>query len=164
MYKNSRIIYRFWLADRGYESGQVPIYVDPIRPNYRIIHEVRGAIEKLSASEREFIHRYYYRGQTEREIARALDIKISRVEMFHRRTLNRLKKILSGFARSQFDISVDTHENCPICSSPFRDEIDSLIEGKDERETWSRIIRILKIKYKIVIRTPQVLIGHWKYH
>ncbi len=162
-----KIIYQNWIVEIGLDPGQIgkiEILSDKVLPNPKIVAAVREAISKLSLSEREFIERYYFQGQSYREISSDCGRKLSRIEGLHRQALARLKKNLAGFTRQQFGIESDIGRNCLICRSADRQKIDRLIMNKNERETWKKIIKILKTKFNILIKTPQVLIGHQKYH
>ncbi|MEW5925176.1 MAG: hypothetical protein AB1746_14425, partial [Candidatus Zixiibacteriota bacterium] len=70
----------------------------------------------------------------------------------------------AAFVRSRFDIAVGAETICPLCNSSYKDQINDLLRNKSKEETWQEIIGILKSKYDIVIKTPQILIGHQKYH
>jgi hypothetical protein len=162
-----KIVYQNWIADIGFELGRTWLEQspsEPSEPNPEIIEAVREAIDMLSPIEREFVDRYYFRGQTYMQIAVDLAKKPSRIEGIHRRAMGKLKKQLAAFAEEKFGIETQVGADCVICNSPFRKEIDAMINAKKEEETWKNIISILKARYGIEIKTPQVLIGHKKYH
>ena len=162
-----KIIYQNWIVDIGIDPGQagkIQIQSDTIKPDEKVVSAVRKAIEKLNPQEREFIENYYFQGKTYREIAKIQNRRISRIEGLHRRSLAKLKKYLTGFVKEHFDIDVEIGRDCIICTSPQKDKINKLIKAKKKQETWKKIIKILKDKYQIQVKTPQVLIGHQKYH
>ncbi len=162
-----KIIYQNWIVDIGIDPGQagkIQIQSDEIKPDEKVVSAVRKTIEKLDPQEKEFIENYYFQGKTYREIAKIQDRRISRIEGLHRRSLAKLKKYLAGFVKDQFDIDVEIGRDCIICSSPYKNKINRLIKAKKKQETWKKIIKILKDKYQIQIKTPQILIGHQKYH
>lgn len=161
-----RIVYQNWIVEIGVDPSRknLSITENGVRPNERVIKAVREAMEKLSPQEREFIERYFFRGESYSQIAQELNMRVYRIERLHRRAVNKLKRHLAGFVRQEYDLEADIGGTCPICNSPFREEIDSLIKNKTERETWRKIIKALKIHYNITVKTPQILIGHQKYH
>ncbi|RKX20003.1 MAG: hypothetical protein DRP51_06445 [Candidatus Zixiibacteriota bacterium] len=162
-----KIIYQNWIVDIGFDPGQtakIGIKNDIIKPDEKVISAVRTAIKKLTEQERNFIENYYFQGKTYREIARILNRRISRIEGLHRRSLAKLRKYLAGFVKERFGIDAEIGRECIICASPYKEKIDRLIKSKSRQETWKRIIEILWNKYQIRIKTPQVLIGHQKYH
>lgn len=162
-----KIIYQNWIVDIGIDPGQVgklQIQSDLIKPDQEVISEVRAALEKLEPQESEFIESYYFQGKTYREIAKIQDRRISRIEGLHRRSLAKLKKYLARFVKERFDIKVEIGRDCIICNSPHKGKINKLIIIKKKEETWKNIIRILRDKYQLQIKTPQILIGHQKYH
>ncbi|MCP4703205.1 MAG: sigma-70 family RNA polymerase sigma factor [candidate division Zixibacteria bacterium] len=162
-----KIIYQNWIVDIGIDPGQagkIQIQSDLIKPDEQVISAVREALEKLESQEQEFIESYYFQGKTYREIAKIQNRRISRIEGLHRRSLAKLKKYLAGFVKERFDIDVEIGQNCIICSSSHKTEISKLIKAKKKQETWKKIIKTLKDKYQIKIKTPQILIGHKEYH
>lgn len=162
-----KIIYQNWIVDIGIDPGQVgkiQIQSDLIKPDEQVISAVRKALEKLNPEEQDFIETYYFQGKSYREIAELQNRRLSRIEGLHRRSLAKLKKYLVRFVKERFDIDAEIGRDCIICLSPHKEEIDRLIKTKKKRETWKKIIKILKNKYQIKITTPQILIGHQKYH
>ena len=158
-----KVTYQNWIVDIACSNGYSSDTTDSETVR-EIISEVRRALDRLSPVEREFIERYYFKGESYPEIAENLGRRRDRIKGLHIRAVGRLKKELAGFVRSQFNIKSRPTADCPICNSPDRDEIDALVDGKKEEETWREIIQILKSKYNIIIKTPQILIGHQKYH
>ena len=161
-----KIVYQNWIVDIGFNPARKPSPFDSIGapPNERVTKAVREALDKLSAVEREFVRRYYFDGESFSQIATALKKRPKRMEHFHRRVINKLKKHLGQFVKKEYGIKIEIKSGCLICNSEFRDEIDLLIKNKKEKETWKKIIRTLRDDYNITIKTPQILIGHRKYH
>jgi IS30 family transposase len=161
-----KLTYQNWIVEIGFDPGRKgDISVGADRPrNERIIAAVREAVARLSPLEREFIERYYFCGQSCASIASALNKKEKRIEAIRRQAVIKLRKYLAGFVRKQFRIEVETGPDCPICNSPCKAEIDRLIKNKKKKETWKKIIKMLKEDYSVIIRTPQILISHQKYH
>ncbi|MFH1336591.1 MAG: hypothetical protein ABII96_08740 [Candidatus Zixiibacteriota bacterium] len=137
-------------------------------PNHRreefINREVRKAVKKLSYEERKFIEKFYFEFKSYQEIAGILKKRIYKLERIHRRALDRLRILLADFVKERFKLVVSQKTDCVICNSPFRPELDELIKNKKKEETYSRLIRILKQKYGLDIKTPQVIIGHQRKH
>ena len=162
-----RIIYKNWIVDIGLDPAclkQTQRASPKMEYNQKIIKEVRAAAEKLSPKEKEFIERYYFRGESYRDISNYFNKKINRLENIHRRAITRLKRLLADFVKDEFGIKVKKTFICPICLSPYRDNIDALIRQKKKSDTWKKIIKTAKTEFNIEIRTPQILISHQKYH
>jgi len=162
-----RLIFRNWIVEIGCDPRERKLLCQSESesiPNEKIIKIVRQALSKLYPDEQEFVRRYYFEGESYRQIADALHIRFHKMEGMNCRIRQKLKKQLAPFVRDEFDIEVDTGPECPICVSPSRAEIDQLIESKTIKETWRPIIQKLKKEYGITVKTPQILIGHQKYH
>ncbi|MBN1213535.1 MAG: sigma-70 family RNA polymerase sigma factor [candidate division Zixibacteria bacterium] len=131
--------------------------------------QVAWALDKLTADEKEFVERFYYSGQGYREISEKSGRAVYKLEALHKRAVRKLKRELAPVVKQLYNLDIVPPETsatitCPICNSPSRKDIDKLIAGRDEKGTWRPIIKILKDKYGLKIKTPQVLIGHEKYH
>lgn len=162
-----RIIYKNWIADIGLDPAclkQTRCDKTETIYNQKIIKAVRTAVEKLSPKEKEFIERYYFRGESYRDISICFNKKINRLENIHRRAITKLKRLLAGFVKDEFGIKVKKTFVCPICLSPYRDDIDALIRRKKKSDTWKKIIKTVKTEFRTEIKTPQILISHQKYH
>ncbi|UCD93809.1 MAG: sigma-70 family RNA polymerase sigma factor [Candidatus Zixiibacteriota bacterium] len=162
-----KIIYQNWIVDIGFAPGRTAFILfedNPSEPNREIIAAVREAIEELSPLEKEFVERFYFHGQSYLKIADELGKRPRRIEGIHRRAISKLKKSLAEFVREKFDVETTVDTDCIICNSTFRKEIDAMIDAKKDEETWKNIIGALKKRYGIKIKSPQVLIGHEKYH
>jgi len=122
------------------------------------------AISTLTPPEREFVHRYYYDGQSNRVIAAAMRKRVEQLDRFHRRILRRLRNVLADFVAEEYGLAVDIGKNCPICNSRHCDEINRLILTRPPKATWRGVLRILRDRYGLDIKSPQVLIGHQRYH
>ncbi len=164
---NARVIFQNWIVDIGYDPGRKALILDTdniIIPNKRVAIAVRSALKKMSDVESEFIERYYFKGESYLKIGQVLRWMPYRVEALHRRAVKKLRKHLAVFVKKEFDVDIEIRYECPLCKSPSKDEINRLIKDKKPEETWKNIIKALKEKYKITIKTPQILIGHQKYH
>lgn len=162
-----RVIYQNWIVDVGADPSKKysADYTDPqTQPNRGIIEAVREALKELPPLQRRFVEQYFYMGRPHNEISRIMGLDIATIEGIHRQAIKSLKIHLSPFVKDNFNVNCHTANVCPICSSSDRREIDLLIKSKKKEETWKKIIRCLKEEFDIEIKTPQVLIGHQKYH
>jgi hypothetical protein len=127
--------------------------------------KVREAVGKLSPLEKGFIQNFYFEFKTYSEIAELLNKKIYKLDRIHRQALGKLKIILKGYVQKRFKIDCSEAETfCPICNHPQKEKIDEIMKSKGEEETWKRIIKVLKEKFGLEIKTPQVLISHKNKH
>ena len=129
-----------------------------------INREVRKALEKLTPLEKQFIELFYFEFKGYPEIAQVLKRKDYKLEWIHKKALNKLKILLADFVKNRFQLDVSQTTDCLICQSPFRQELDELILNKKEEETYAPLIKIIKQRYGIDIKTPQVIIGHRRKH
>ncbi|MBI5265976.1 MAG: sigma-70 family RNA polymerase sigma factor [candidate division Zixibacteria bacterium] len=131
----------------------------------RIREQVQLAIRGLDENEREFISRFYYMGETYRHMAEASGRKIYSLEALHRRALRKLRKALARFAEAEFGVTPEKPRRpCVVCDSPRRAEIETLINARPAEATWRSVMRAIAQEYGVRVATPQVLIGHQKYH
>jgi len=163
----AKIVYQNWIVELGtdpsVQRGTLPPD-DPIIPNGEIIRAVRRALDKLPPFQKELIEDYYFRGISVADLAADRKIKPSEIQSYLREAIKSLKGSLDSFVRRKFGIRSRKSRECPICNSEHRDEINRLIIDRNPRETWKNVIKTLKRDFGIVIKTPQVLIGHRKYH
>lgn len=129
-----------------------------------IDRQVRSAVGKLSPAERQFIELFYFHFKSYREIAGIMMKKNHKLQRLHQRALSRLRILLADFVQEQFKLTVSKETNCVICRSPFRKELERLIRGKKEEETYSRLMRVFREEYGVDVRTPQTIIGHRRKH
>jgi RNA polymerase sigma factor (sigma-70 family) len=129
-----------------------------------IDRQVRAAVEKLLPTEKQFVELFYFQVRSYQEIAGIMKKKTHKLQRLHQRALSKLRILLADFVEEQFKLKLRKETNCVICKSPFRKELDELIRGKEEEETYSRLIRVFRRKYGINVRTPQTIIGHRKKH
>lgn len=162
-----RIIYEEWIVELGFDPYQVANVfnlVDKPPYNQKLIAAVRDALSKLTPLECEFIERFYFCGETIPQIAEDLHTEKKWVRSLHRRSVKKLQRYMAAFVKKEYDITVETGPECILCLSPHLAEINEMIKSKKKEETWRIIYRVLKEKYQIKIKTPQILIGHQKYH
>ncbi len=188
MAKN-RLIYQNWLVEIGYdpqlggphqneieqisidelfESGfditrEIP---DSQQINRSKIIEkaVKNALAKLDDNEREFIIRFHYMGEKYIEIAEKTNRELYTLVALHKIIVKKLQRYLKQFVKEQFGLNEPKIANCLICNSPYKEEINRLILERDPKSTWKHIIQQSDKKYKLKIKSPQILIGHEKYH
>ncbi len=161
----SRVLYQQWIVDLGREPAQPTQEESSTDDRRQIIREaVREALQKLNDDQREFIERFYYMGMCYEELAERTGRTMHRLEAIHKTALRRLRKELQPFVAATFGIDSEVITDCPICASPYRDEIDQLIAAKPESATWSGVMQELAERFDLRITTPQTLIGHSKYH
>ena len=170
-----RVTFQDWIVERGHDPSRPIEPMHPVNPGQPIepaeldpagpIREsVREAMNRLPERDREFVERFYFMGQGYRELASQTGQSCHRLEALHRRAIRQLRKELRRFVRERYGIHSKPNYVCPICRSSRRSEIDRLIATRDPKSTWRPIIRTLKDEFNITISTPQVLIGHEKYH
>ena len=129
-----------------------------------IDRQVRAAVEKLLPTERQFVEQFYFQVRSYQEIAGIMKKKSCKLERLHKRALGKLRIVLADFVEEQFKLKLRKETNCVICKSPFRKELDELIRGKREEETYSRLIKTFRQRYGINVKTPQTIIGHERKH
>lgn len=129
-----------------------------------IISAVRNAIAKLTPDEQEFIYHFYYMGERYNSLSEKSNKEIYKLNALHKRIVKKLKISLHKFVKQQFGIDANIKSDCPICNSVFLTEINDLIKSRNKRTTWANVIRKIENEYKMKITTPQILIGHEKYH
>jgi hypothetical protein len=129
-----------------------------------IILMVGEAIKRLLPIERQFVVCFYFEGKNYKEISVILNKAICKLERIHNHALAKLKMLLYDYVKARFKLNIPKKTACIICKSPFRHELDKLIQAKKEKETYKSLIRIFKEKYRLNIKTPQVIIGHKKKH
>ena len=129
-----------------------------------IIGKVRDAVDKLSPVERDFVQMYWFEGRSLRELLELLGRRLHNLDGINRRILRKLKRILSEYVAVRFGIIEQNNSDCIICNHPDRREIDLLLIAKKPDETYRPIYRQLRSRFGLRISTPQILIGHIKYH
>jgi len=162
-----RIVYQDWLIDKGIDPDFMGLWSpddENRKPNQRIVDEVRRAVARLTPLEREYVERRFFQGESFPEISRAFNKRLSRIEAIHRRVVTKLKYLLAEFVKKEYGLDMPGRKNCPLCNSVFRARIDRVIKGKRKEDTWKSIIKVLEARYGIVIKSPQILAGHEKYH
>lgn len=141
----------------------------------RIELAVQSALAKLTADERELVERYLLAGQSMPELADLTGRRPHRLQTAYLRACRKLRALLTPFVVAEFsdgkeltattpDGRTESGPRCPLCLSPRRPEIDQLILARPATETWKGVIGTLRTEYGLRIATPQILIGHLRYH
>ena len=169
----NRLVFINWIAESGLAVDKStyfpPNETELERINVRaamIRQRVGEALRRLSEEEKEFVERFYYIGQGYREISEKSGRTVYKLEAVHKRAFRKLKKELAPMVKEFYDLDIEKKSEltCPLCRSPYREEIDRLIGSRDRQGTWRPIIKVLREKYGLKINTPQILVGHEKYH
>lgn len=168
--KRGRIRYLNWAVDSSLVLGiEEPEFdsdqnKEKIKKDVELETKVNQALAKLDDIERKFIIYFYFDCFTYEKIVSLLKKRKDKLQRIHQSALDKLKLILKDYVEKRYKLKVDDKNDCIICQSPYRNELDGIIKGKRKEETWKRIIKILKNKYNLKIKTPQILIGHLKRH
>ena len=178
---SSRIIYQNWIAEIGRDpeilrsappdapiacpgNDRPPGYAADEESVRQIRDAVSEAIASLNDDEREFVERHFFMGQTYVEIAEASGRRIHRLEALKKRAFKKLRRRLAGFVEDRFGLKSKPEKDCPICRSENRPAIDRIIQARDPSATWRPVMRRLETGFGLKIGSPQILIGHQKYH
>lgn len=178
----NRILLQNWIVDLGFDprQGSLPWpdggsdngpsestnpSGDPADDNTgRIRQEVEAALKQLPEEERELIERFHFMGQSYRELSERSGRAEYRLESIHRRGLRRLRRLLAPLVKELYGLSDNSSTSCPLCQSPRRAEIDRLILLKPESDTWRPTMMKLREVFGIAVRSPQMIMGHKRYH
>ena len=162
----TRIVYQEWIVELGRDPSRTWNELRPPEDNYNetIIAAVNKALAALENEEAGLIRAYHMQGISFAEISKNTGIEPYKLESLHRRAMKKMKLILCRLLGGRYNIPAMETPACPICNHPDVDEINELIRSKTDRETWRRIFRILRDKYRVVFSTTQQLISHHKYH
>jgi hypothetical protein len=162
-----KVVYQNWIVDLGFDPvlfGFENSNTIDSAESEKIEKAVRDSLDKLDENEKELIVHYYFMGQTYAEISEKSNREIFKLAALHKRAIKKLKKNLSKFVENNYGITTESNINCPICNHEKRIELNKLIVGRDKTRTWKPILKIFREKYRVDLRTPQLIIGHEKYH
>lgn len=166
--RNYRVIYQNWIAELGLDPGQIRKFFDTVTGNTivddEIDLEVRRAIESLADEEMEFVIRFYFMGQAYHEISEKSGRASHKLEALHKRAIRKLKSCLKSLVKRRFGLKAKKGKYCPLCGSPHRAAINEIITNRSESVTWRPILKEIYEQFGLKIKSPQVLIGHQKYH
>ena len=161
---SNRIVYRDWIVELGRDPARLPPG-EPDEKRRQLVEEAVGrALKSLTEDEREFIQRFYNMGQTYRQIAESTQRAQYRLEALHRRAIKRLRKQLLPLVKELYGLKEEERPDCILCRSEYRREIDRIISKRDRNATWRPVIRKIRERFGLKVSTPQILIGHEKYH
>ncbi len=190
---NNRIVYQNWIVDMGYDPGgcaggagsrrspalgislNSPAAValtdedilglaEQAARAVLVREQVDTALAQLTDEEREFAVRFYFMGESYRLISEKSGRAVHKLETLHKRSLRKLRKELAPFVQEMYRLRPAIRRDCPICRSPHLDAINRLIRDRDKASTWKPVLKVLREKYGLCISSPQLLIGHEKYH
>jgi len=133
-------------------------------PRESIRRRVGAALDELDDDERELVIQFHFMGESYRRISEKSGRSIHKLEAMHKRSLRKLRKNLAEFVGETFGVSPRSAPDCPVCRSPHAAELDEIIRRRDRTATWRPILSLFRTRYKLYIGSPQVLIGHEKYH
>jgi len=125
---------------------------------------VREALAALDEGEREIAERRFLMGQSLEVIRSDLKLSSHEIERRLREVRIKLKRLLAPFVQTRFNLKPDSRPVCPICESIHRERVERIIATKRKEETWKRIMSELEKELGVRVRSPQMLIGHVKYH
>jgi hypothetical protein len=162
-----KVVYQNWIVDLGFDQVlfgyEISSGLDSTASE-KIEKAVRVSLDKLDENEKELIIHYYFMGQTYAEISEKSNREIFKLTALHKRAIKKLKKSLSKFVEDNFGITTESYINCPICNHDKREELNQIIFSRDKTKTWKPILKKLREKFQVDLRTPQLIIGHEKYH
>jgi len=165
----NRIIYENWIVEMGRDPalpvGAVEAESDEDRlRTARIKAAVQTAVATLDDEEREFVRQFYYMGRSYRELSERTGRLVHRLESLHKRVRRKLRGYLAPLVAAEYNLRPQSARPCPICNSSYCRQIDQLIARRDPKATWRPVIAEIRQRFELSIRSPQILIGHEKYH
>lgn len=165
-----RLTFQNWIVDLGQDpdrpraTTELPT-AEPVSERVREIEQVVGrAMATLTDWEAEFIRLFYFEGLSYRLISEQSGRAIHKLEGLHRRAVRKLKTRLQKFVAERYPVDIEPLPDCIVCQSDHIEAINRLILQRDRRDTWKPILKTLREEFGIMIRSPQALIGHEKYH
>jgi hypothetical protein len=165
---NNSAIYKNLIAERGFDPAGIERFFETVTGDIEGGNEVdlvvRWALESLEEDEMEFIIRFYFMGQGYPEISEKSGRKIYKLEALHKRAIRKLSSKLKVFVNRRFGIRHRKTGHCPVCESPFHRAINEIISNREDGSTWRPVMQEIYEQFGIKIKSPQTLIGHWKYH
>ena len=172
MSQHNKILYHNWIVDLGYNPGEINNNTDLRFPgtseeiqDSEVREEVNKALNQLSGEEKELIVRYHFMGESFQQIAQRTGRAPHKLTARHGKILLKLKDMLAEYVERKYKIvSQNSFPGCPICESDKKEELDDLIAKRNKKKSWRPIMAVLKNKYGLTIRYPQILKSHEKYH
>jgi hypothetical protein len=150
------------LRDKDWRKlSEYPFEESP-KPNWRVNQAVRGALQRLSSTEREVVVRFHFCSKSCAEISAVLKIPEFRIYSILQEARRKLKEILTPFVQKRYGIPGET-DNCRICRSENRTAIENLLKTKTKEETWKKVLRKLRTEFRIRANA-QSLARHQREH
>ncbi|MDH3889883.1 MAG: hypothetical protein OEV49_02265 [candidate division Zixibacteria bacterium] len=166
----NRIVYQNWIVDLGRDPEtqcQASDSIDADQSDRRaeqICQTVDVALYRLDDEEREFIIRFHYMGESYRQISDKSGRPVHKLEALHKRSLKKLRRLLAPLADEVFGLRAGQEQACPVCNSKYLVQLNEIIRNRDRRQTWKPVLNLFRTKYNLTISSPQLLVGHEKYH
>ncbi len=159
------IEYRHWLDQTVGHSAWA---ADPAGPPDKLslarrARAVRQALRQLPRRERRLITLHHFQGDSLAEAAAKLQEDSERIKIVYRRGMRRLQILLSGFVADEFGIKSRAN-NCVICASAQRAEIEEILSRRSEHEGYAKVIAEVAERFAVRLKSPQTIVGHLKYH
>ncbi len=155
--------YKEWM-DALIDSRVENVEIDAELDKKALDKTVREALAALGECEREIAERRFLMGQSLEVIRGDLDLSQHEVERRLREVIIKLRRLLGPFVRERFNINPKSERHCPLCEFGDTTLIEEIIATKKKKETWRRIMAELEKEVGVRVSSPQVLIGHVKYH
>ena len=169
-----KIVYQNWIAEDGVGPARSrPYYMssaeeEAAERNEAALRSVRAAVGvavgSLDDQERFLIIRVHFLGQSIRQISAETNRSGHKLRALHRRAVKKLRRRLATFVQDRYEVSVEQHAGCIICRSPDRYDIDAMLRERDRSKSLKPVITRLRKHFSIIVSTPQIIIGHEKYH
>jgi len=125
------------------------------------IKAVRLALSKLHETEKEVIIRYYYMGQSHRQIAQYYRAQSQTIRTIRLRSVEKLKYILTPFVQWRYNISNGIDVTCPLCKD---NRLDNLIISCAPYGPWGQVIKEAKALGIHSLKSVSTIIYHYKHH
>ncbi len=168
-----KIKYRNWIYEIMNETSPGPSPTG--EGDWEIKQVVRKALAKLSKEEKILIEQFYFEGKSHKEIGQILNLNSKQVEYLKQKAVFKLRNLLADFVARKYKIQVSQFgqsnmirnrqkpTGCVICQNPKQKEIEVLIASKRDHQTWRVILKKLRQKFNLEIKSPQILVGHMKH-
>lgn len=130
--------------------------------NWKVEAAVRGALSRLSDTEREIVERFFLCGEDTAATGIALKLPEYRVVNLLKQSRRQLKEQLARFVAKRYGLPVPAAP-CRICLSKNRRAIEKLLSTKTKEETWKRILQNLRNEFQLCT-SARSLARHLKRH
>lgn len=171
---NNRLQYQNWIVELGVD----PIQLARLGSNdlsteisqtdseqVELINQVvRKAMTSLDDDEHELIIRFHFMGETYVKISELTNREIYKLAAIHKRAVKKLKAKLTSFVKESYNIDSEEINTCLICNHEEVIKINLIISQRDKRKTWREVLKVLRNEYNLKLSTPQIIMGHEKYH